>query len=353
MNLKIKKKIRKIFKKKNTRTLIVAEVSANHNKNIGNVIKIINQANKIGIDAVKVQLYRPEEITIDSNKADFRLKKNNSWSNYKTLYDLYKKGSMPYDWYPKLAKLCLKKNIIFFSSVFDLKTVDFLEKHNCPIYKIASPEITDIPLIEKVAKTQKPVFISTGLANKNDINLAIKTLKKNNCKKIVLMKCTSAYPAPLDEINIRTMQDFKRNFGVNIGFSDHTDGEVASVVAVAFGARVIEKHIVIDKKVRTLDSFFSQDLSQFKKFIKKIREAESCIGSVDYNISASSRKNFNGRKSLYVVKDIKKGQIFDLNNIKSIRPSFGLHPMYLNKVLGKKSKACLKKGDRLKLNFFK
>jgi sialic acid synthase SpsE len=260
---------------------------------------------------------------------------------------------MPYDWYPKLAKLCLKKNIIFFSSVFDLKTVDFLEKHNCPIYKIASPEITDIPLIEKVAKTQKPVFISTGLANKNDINLAIKTLKKNNCKKIVLMKCTSAYPAPLDEINIKTMQDFKRIFGVNIGFSDHTDGEVASVVAVAFGARVIEKHIVIDKKVRTLDSFFSQDLSQFKKFIKKIREAESCIGSVDYNISTSSRKNFNGRKSLYAVKDIKKGQIFDLNNIKSIRPSFGLHPMYLNKILGKKSKASLKKGDRLKLNFFK
>jgi len=352
MSLKIKKKIQEVFNKKNTRPLIVAEVSANHNKKISNVIKIINNANKIGIDAIKVQLYKPEEITINSNKVDFRLKKNNSWSRYKTLYDLYKKGSMPYEWYPKLAKLCLKKNIIFFSSVFDLKTVDFLEKNNCPIYKIASPEITDIPLIEKVAKTQKPVFISTGLASKKDIKLAIKTLKKNNCKKIVLMKCTSAYPAPIDEINIKTMQDFKRKFEVNVGFSDHTNGEIASVVAVALGARVIEKHIVIDKKIRTLDSFFSYDLSKFKKFTKKIREAESCIGSVDYNISMSSRKNFNGRRSLYVVKDIKKGQIFNLDNVKSIRPCFGAHPMHLNKVLGKRSKFNLKKGNRVKLNFF-
>jgi pseudaminic acid synthase len=353
MDLKLKKKIKEIFKKKKTRSFIVAEISANHNKRIDNVIKIINVAKKIGIDAVKVQLYKPEEITLKSKRSDFKIKKNNTWSNYKTLYDLYEKGSMPYDWYHKLAKICKKKKIIFFSSVFDLKTVDFLKKHNCPIYKIASPEITDIPLLEKVAKTKKPVFISTGLANKKDINLAIKILKKNNCKKIVLMKCTSSYPAPINEINIKTMEDYRRSFKVNVGFSDHTEGEVASIVAVASGARVIEKHIIIDKKVRTLDSFFSQDLSQFKKFIKKIREAESCIGSVDYNISRSSKINLAGRKSLYIVKDVKKGELFDINNVKSIRPSFGLHPKYLNKFLGKRSKLNLRKGDRIKLKFLK
>ena len=354
MKLKIKNKIENIFDEKHiNRSLIIAEVSANHNKDIRNVIKIINQASKIGIDAIKVQLYKPEEITINSNKKDFRLKKGNSWSQYKTLYELYQKGSTPYNWYPRLAKLCAKKNIIFFSSVFDLATVDFLELNNCPIYKIASPEITDIPLIERVAKTKKPVFISTGLANKNDINLAISTLKKNNCKKIVLVKCTTAYPAPLDEININTMKDFKNTFKVNVGFSDHTKENIASIVAVASGARVIEKHIVLNKKIKTLDGFFSQDLGQFKKFVTQIREAETCMGSINYEVSKSSKNNLNGRKSLYVFENIKKNELFSLKNIKAVRPSFGLHPKKLKKFLNKKSKINFKAGDRLSIKGLK
>ena len=285
MNHQLKKKINELFRSNNRKCLIVAEISANHDKNINNVIKVINNAKKMGIDAIKVQLYKPDKITLNSNKKDFRIKKNNTWAGYNNLYNLYKKGSTPYHWYPKLSKLCDKKKIIFFSSVFDLDTVDFLETHNCPIYKIASPEITDIPLLEKVAKTKKPIFISSGLADKRDIDLAIKTLKKNKCKKIVLMKCTSAYPAPINEINLKTIKDFKRLFKINVGFSDHTIGNVAAIVAVTSGAKVIEKHIKINKNIKTLDNFFSQDLNNFGKFVKEIRDAESCYGDIDYKIS--------------------------------------------------------------------
>lgn len=349
MHPHLKKKIIELFKTSKNRCFIVAEISANHNKNINNVIKIINNAKRIGIDAIKLQLYKPDSITVNSNKKDFKIKKNNSWARYNNLYDLYKKGSTPYHWYPKLLKLCNKKKIILFSSVFDLDTVDFLESHNCPIYKIASPEITDIPLLEKVAKTKKPVFISSGLANKSDLDLAIKTLKKNNCKKIVLMKCTSAYPAPLNEINLKTMKDFKKFFKVDVGFSDHTIGNVAAIVAAISGAKVIEKHIKINKSIKTLDNFFSQDLKNFGKFVKEIREAESCYGNINYNISKSSKLNFNGRKSLYVVKDINKNEFFTSENIKAVRPSKGLHPKYFKKFFKKKSKINFKKGDRLTL----
>lgn len=349
MNYQLKKKINELFKPNKKNCFIVAEISANHDKNINNVIKIINNANKIGIDAVKVQLYKPDKITINSNKKDFKIKKNNSWAGYNNLYNLYKKGSTPYHWYPKLLKLCNKKKIILFSSVFDLDTVDYLEAHNCPIYKIASPEITDIPLLEKVAKTKKPIFISSGLADKSDLSLAIKTLKKNKCKKIILMKCTSAYPAPVSEINLKTMKDFKRLFKVDVGFSDHTIGNVAAIVAVTSGAKVIEKHIKINKNIKTLDNFFSQDLKNFGKFVKEIREAESCYGNINYNISKSSKINLNGRKSLYVIRDIKKNELFTSENIKAVRPSKGLHPKYLKKFLKKKSKINFQKGDRLTL----
>ena len=350
----LKKKISDLFKNKfNYNPLVVAEISANHNKNIKKIIKIINNSKNIGIDAIKIQLYKPEEITLNVDSPDFEIKKNNSWSRNKSFYNLYKKGSTPYEWYPKLSKLCKKKKILFFASVFDLKTVDFLEKHKCPIYKIASPEITDLPLIKKVARTKKPVFISTGLANKKDIQEALKVLKENNCRRIILMKCTSSYPAPLEEINLKTMQQYEKTFNVKVGYSDHTLNNSASMAATALGARVIEKHIVLNDKIKSLDSFFSMNLNNFKIFVKNIREVGKCIGSISYKISKSSKKNLNGRKSLYVSEDIKKGDIFSIKNIKSVRPSYGLHPKYLYRFVGKKSKKNLKKGERLKISLLR
>jgi len=350
----VKKKINNIFKKNfDYDPFIVAEISANHNKKIQNVINIINQSKKIGIDAIKLQLYKPDEITLNINRSDFKIKDNNTWSKNKSFFKLYKKGSTPYEWFSKLKKICEKNKIILFASVFDLKTVDYLEKNKCPMYKVASPEITDIPLIEKIAKTNKPVLISTGLAEKKDIELAVKTLKKNKCKRILIMKCTSSYPAPINEVNLKTMQDYQKKFKVKIGFSDHTLGNVASMAATALGARVIEKHIILNKKLKSLDSFFSMDLKNFKKFVKNIRETSQALGKIDYKISKSSKKNLTGRKSLYVSKYVKKGDLFSENNIKSIRPSFGLHPKYYKKFLGKKSKKNLKKGDRLSFNLIK
>ncbi len=349
-----KNKISNLFKKKyKYNPLIVAEVSANHNKNINNVIKIIKSAKKIGVDAIKIQLYKPDEITLNVKSPDFNIKKSNTWGKKKSYYNLYKKGATPYNWYSKLKNICDKNKIILFSSVFDLKTVDFLEKNKCPIYKIASPEITDLPLISKVAKTRKPIFISTGLASKKDIELALKILKKNKCNKIVVMKCTSAYPAPINEINLKTMQNYEKKFKVKTGFSDHTLGETASIVATTLGARVIEKHIMLNKKTKSLDSFFSLSVNEFKNFVNKIKDTKKCIGKVNYEITSSALKNLDGRKSLYVSKDIKKGQYFSEENIKSVRPSYGLHPKYFFKILNKRCKKNMRKGERLTLSTIK
>ena len=298
-------------------------------------------------------MYKPDEITLNVKSSDFNIKKNNTWGNRKSYYDLYKKGSTPYNWYSKLKNICDKNKIIFFSSVFDLKTVDFLEKNKCPIYKIASPEITDLPLISKVAKTRKPIFISTGLASQKDIELALKILKKNKCNKIVVMKCTSAYPAPINEINLKTMQNYEKKFKVKTGFSDHTLGETASIVATTLGARVIEKHIMLNKKTKSLDSFFSLSVNEFKNFVNKIKDTKKCIGKVNYEITSSALKNIDGRKSLYVSKDIKKGQYFSEENIKSVRPSYGLHPKYFFKILKKRCKKNMRRGERLTLSTIK
>jgi pseudaminic acid synthase len=210
-----------------------------------------------------------------------------------------------------------------------------------------------LPLIKKVARTKKPVFISTGLANKKDIQEALKVLKENNCRRIILMKCTSSYPAPLEEINLKTMQQYEKTFNVKVGYSDHTLNNSASMAATALGARVIEKHIVLNDKIKSLDSFFSMNLNNFKIFVKNIREVGKCIVYIRYKISKSSKKNLNGRKSLYVSEDIKKGDIFSIKNIKSVRPSYGLHPKYLYRFVGKKSKKNLKKGERLKISLLR
>ena len=342
--------IKNLFSRKNkSPCFIVAEISGNHNGRLSNAISLIKAARKSGADAVKLQLYSPDYLTINSKKKDFLIKPKNAWSNYKNLYNLYHKAQTPISWYPKILKECRKNNLILFSSVFDLKTVDFLKKNKCPIYKIASPEITDIPLIEKVAKLKKPVILSSGLANISDLNLAIKTLRKNNCKKIILLKCTTAYPAPIEELNLNTIKDFKKKFKLIVGFSDHTHGSVAALAAASLGAKVIEKHIVLNKKSKTVDSFFSSDPREFKNMVEGIRKVEKALGKISYNVSKNSIKNLSGKKSIYIIKEINKKDKFTEENIRCVRPSFGLHPKYFNWVLGKKSNRNLKPGERLTL----
>lgn len=345
-------KIKNIFNQKSKRTFVVAEMSANHSSNIKNAFKIVDQAKIIGVDAIKIQLYKANRITINSNKKDFEIK-SKSWKKFKNLYNLYKKAETPYEWYETLKRYCKKRNIILFSSVFDLDTVDFLEKKNCPIYKIASPEITDVPLLEKVSRTGKPVIISTGLASEKDLDLAVKTLKRNKCKKIIILKCTSAYPAPLNELNLAAIKTIKNKYKTIVGFSDHSLGVVAPTIAVSLGAKVIEKHINLEKNKKSVDGFFSLKISEFQEMIKNIRDTEKIIGNKEIRISKNSYKNLAGRKSIYVIRNIDKNEIFTKQNIGSIRPSFGLHPKFFKFILGKKSKKKLKFGQKMKLSFVK
>jgi len=345
-------KILNIFNVKSKRIFVVAEMSANHSNNIKNAYKIIDEAKKVGADAIKIQLYKAGKITINSKKKDFKIK-NQNWKKFNSLYNLYNKAETPYTWYDDLNKYCKKKKIILFSSVFDLETVDFLEKKRCPIYKIASPEITDIPLLAKVAKTNKPVIISSGLATEKDLDLAVKTLKKNKCKKIIILKCTSSYPAPVDELNLSAIRYIKKKYKTVVGFSDHSLGTIAPTVAVSFGAKVIEKHINLEKNNSSVDNFFSLNISGFKEMVKNIRDTEKMIGNNEIKISKNSKKNLSGRKSLYIIRDINKNEIFTKYNIGSIRPSHGLHPKYFNIILGKKSKKKLKFGQRMRLSYIK
>ena len=345
-------KILNIFNVKSKRIFVVAEMSANHSNNIKNAYRIIDEAKKVGADAIKIQLYKADKITINSKKKDFKIK-NQNWKKFNSLYNLYNKAETPYTWYDDLNKYCKKKKIILFSSVFDLETVDFLEKKRCPIYKIASPEITDIPLLAKVAKTNKPVIISSGLATEKDLDLAVKTLKKNKCKKIIILKCTSSYPAPVDELNLSAIRYIKKKYKTVVGFSDHSLGTIAPTVAVSFGAKVIEKHINLEKNNSSVDNFFSLNISGFKEMVKNIRDTEKMIGNNEIKISKNSKKNLSGRKSLYIIRDINKNEIFTKYNIGSIRPSHGLHPKYFNIILGKKSKKKLKFGQRMRLSYIK
>lgn len=334
-------------------TYIVAEISGNHSGKLANLKKLIYLAKEAGCDAVKIQAYEASTITLNSKKKDFLINANNSWNKYKNLYSLYKKAQTPFKWYKQIFRYCRKINISVFASVFDKSSVDLLEKLNCPAYKIASPEITDIPLISYVAKTKKPIILSNGLADLSDLKLAVKTIKKEKNDKIIILKCTSAYPAPLDEINLSSMNELKKIFKCPVGFSDHTTGIYTSIHAASLGASMIEKHICLSKSSKTIDGFFSSTPDDFTKMIEIIKANKISSGKVFLNISKSSKKNLNGRRSLFVVKDIKQGEKISLDNIRSIRPTFGLHPKYLKKVLKKRVKINLNAGDPLKLSFIK
>lgn len=323
---------------------IIAELSANHNGCIDTAIETIRAAKRAGADCIKLQTYTAETITIDSRREDFLIK-GTIWKG-RNLYDLYKEAHTPWEWHETLFKEAKAQGLICFSSPFDKTSVDFLENFNVPAYKIASFEITDIPLIEYVASKGKPIIISTGIATLNDINLALDACKRVGNSDIALLKCTSSYPAPIEEANIIMIKDFAERFGVVVGLSDHTLGFTVPLVAACYGAQIIEKHFILDETIGGPDASFSMNEKEFTTMVKLIREAEKSIGNVDYSLTEKQVKGRDFAKSLYIVRDIKEGEILTEKHIRSIRPGFGLHPKELNNWLGKPSPKDFELGDR-------
>ena len=325
---------------------IVAELSANHNQDFELAVQTIKAAKSAGANAIKLQTYTADTLTLKSDKNDFIIKNNSIWDNM-TYYELYDKAHTPWEWHEKLFKVAEEIGLICFSTPFDKSSVDFLEKLNNPIYKVASFEITDIPLIKYIASKRKPIIFSTGIATEKDISLAIKTAKDEGNNQIALLKCTSSYPAPFDEANLTMIKDFKNKFKVVTGLSDHTLGLVSPIIATSLGAKIIEKHIILNKSIESPDSTFSLTKEEFKEMVDAVRKTEKAIGKVDYNLTNTQKKGKNFSRSLYVSKDVKEGETITENNIKSIRPGFGLHPKFYDKIIGKKFIKNLNYGDRL------
>jgi len=334
----------------NSQVFIIAELSANHNGCIKTAIETIRAAKRAGADCIKLQTYTADTITIDSDNDDFVLK-GTIWDG-KALYDLYNEAYTPWQWHSELFKVAHEEGLICFSSPFDKTAVDFLEKFNVPAYKIASFEITDIPLIEYIASKGKPVIISTGIAEEEDIELALNACRRMGNNDIALLKCTSSYPAPIDEANMCMIKDMAEKYDVISGVSDHTMGSTVPIVATCYGAKIIEKHFIIDRSIGGPDASFSMDENEFRAMVKSVREAESAIGKVDYNLTDRQKNGRNFSRSLYVVKDVKEGDEVSNDNVKSIRPGFSLHPKFYKKILGKKFKKSMSKGNRLTLNDF-
>ncbi len=327
---------------------IIAELSANHGHNIEIAKETIRAAKRAGADAIKLQTYTPDTITLAANTKDFRIK-GTVWDG-QYLYDLYKDAYLPWEWHKELFDIAKEEELVCFSSPFDKTAVDLLEGLDCPIYKIASFEITDIPLIEYVASKGKPVIISTGIADEKDIDLALETCRKVGNEEIILLKCTSAYPAKIEDANLVMIKDMAERYNVITGLSDHTLGTLVPALSVAMGAKVIEKHFIIDKSIGGPDASFSLDEKEFAEMVKSVRKAEKAMGKVEYSLTEAKIKSRAFSRSLYVVKDIKKGEVITKENVRSVRPGYGLHPKYYNKVIGKIANRTLKFGMRLDLN---
>jgi len=325
------------------KVFIIAELSANHNNDFDLAASTIEAMAKSGADAVKVQTYKPESLTLNLNTGHFGPRTKGLWKGY-TPWQLYSTAAMPYEWQPKLQKIAKGLDLEFFSSPFDLEGVDFLEKMNVPKYKIASLEITDIPLIEYIASKGKPMIISTGVAELEDIETALEACYKVGNKDITLLKCTSQYPATYEQANLQTMVDMKERFGVKIGLSDHTMGYLVPTVAASLGAEVIEKHFILDRSLGGPDSSFSMEPEEFKEMVDSIRKVEAILGRVTYEVSDEDKVR---RRSLFAIKDINKGEKLDASNIKSIRPGYGLHPKYYKSLMSKKANKKIEKGTPL------
>ncbi len=325
---------------------IIAELSANHRQKFEIAVETIRAMKEAGADAVKLQTYTPDTITRDSDNEYFQIRQGTIWDG-KSLYQLYQEAYTPWDWQPKLKEIAEDLGLICFSSPFDKSAVDFLEKMNVPAYKIASFEITDLPLIEYVASKGKPVIISTGIAELCDIEEAVESCKKMGNDQIALLKCTSAYPAPLEEVNLRTIPNLAETFKSIVGVSDHTLGISVPIASVALGASIIEKHFILAKDLGGPDAAFSMEPEEFKAMVDAVREVEKALGSVSYDLSEKLKKSREFSRSLFVVKDTKAGDPLTEENVRSIRPGFGLHPRYLKDVLGKRTKKDVKKGTPL------
>jgi len=324
---------------------IIAELSANHNGNIDTALESIRVAKQIGANAIKLQTYTPDTLTLDSKNDDFIIKGGTIWDN-KSLYELYKEAHTPWEWHKQLFDEARKLDIDIFASVFDKTAVDFLEQFNPIAYKIASFEITDYELIRYTASKQKPMIISTGIATQEELQEVVQICHKQGNSDIVLLKCTSKYPAPLQEANLKTILDLKKRFNVEVGFSDHTIGSLAPIIATSLGAKIIEKHFILDKDIGGADASFSMDKNEFENMIKQVRFTSKMLGETTY----SDGKNRQFARSLYASKDIKKGETFSDLNIRSVRPSYGLHPKHLNSILGKKAKKDYSFAQRLSLD---
>ncbi len=327
---------------------IIAELSANHGGKIEIAKETIKAAKDIGANAIKLQTYTADTLTLDCDSEDFVIKGGTLWDDRK-LYDLYKEAYLPWEWHKELFDYARSIDIDIFSSPFDKSAVDFLEQFNPSVYKIASFEITDYELIRYTASKGKPIIISTGIATIDEIQDAVNICRKEGNNNIVLLKCTSAYPAALEDANLIMIENLATTFDVISGFSDHTLGITAPVVATTLGAKVIEKHFILNKSIGGADADFSLDKDEFAQMIKAVRDTEKLIGKVDYTLTEKKKKSRQFSRSIYASKDIKKGEKFTEDNIRSVRPGYGLHPKYLNNILTKESKLDYEFGTPIRL----
>lgn len=328
------------------RAFIIAELSANHGHDIEIAKNTIKAAREAGADAIKIQTYTADTLTIDCDKDCFKISGGTIWDG-RTLYDLYSEAFTPWEWQRELMEYAREQGLIFFSTPFDKSAVDFLEELNVPVYKVASFEIMDIPLIEYIASKGKPIIMSTGVASLSDIEEAIKACKRMGNDQIILLKCTSSYPARIEDANLKTIPNMKETFGVEVGLSDHTLGITVPITSIALGAKVIEKHFILDKSIGGPDAPFSLEPTEFRQMVDSVRDAEKSLGKIDYSMTEKKITSRMLGRSLFVVKDVKEGEVFTDVNVRSIRPNNGLAPKYLKDILGKTAGKGIEKGTPL------
>ena len=326
--------------------LIIGELSANHAHKINTAKQSIIALAEAGADAVKIQTYTADTITIDCDNEYFTINQGTLWDG-RTLYDLYKEAYTPWEWHDELRDLAESLGLIFFSTPFDTTAVDFLEEKDVPWYKIASFEITDIPLIEYTASKHKPMIISTGIADAGDIQLAVDACRRVGNDEITLLQCTSSYPAPVEHSNLRMIPNLAETFGVKAGLSDHTIGSAAAVAAVALGATIIEKHFILDRSIGGPDAAFSMEPAEFRKMVEEIRTVEKALGSIDYSLTENKKESRKFSRSLFVVQDVPAGGVLTEENVRSIRPGEGMHPKHYTEILGRRAAVDLRRGEPL------